>query len=49
MALLWSLIWAAVIFHDKITLKNIIGVALVITGTIIVNGGQQKEELCDEA
>ena len=49
MALLWSLIWAAVIFHDKITLKNIIGVALVITGTIIVNGGQQKEELCEEA
>ena len=31
------------------SLKNIIGVALVITGTIIVNGGQQKEELCDEA
>lgn len=49
MALLWSLIWAAVIFHDKITLKNIIGVALVIAGTIIVNGGQQKEEPDDEA
>lgn len=49
MALLWSLIWAAVIFHDKITLKNILGVALVIAGTIIVNGGQQKEEPDNEA
>lgn len=59
MALLWSFVWAVIIFHDKITLKNIIGVALVITGTIIINGGQpeqgqpehghQKEGLCDEA
>lgn len=54
MALLWSLVWAAVIFHDKVTVKNVIGVLLVIIGTIIVNGGQQeqaqqKEELCDEA
>lgn len=32
MALLWSLIWAVVIFKDNITVKNVIGVALVIAG-----------------
>ena len=38
MALLWSLVWAVVIFHDRVTLKNVIGVVLVILGTVIVNG-----------
>lgn len=47
MALLWSMVWAAVIFHDRITLKNICGVALVILGTCIINGGE-KEERRDE-
>ena len=42
MALLWSLIWAVVIFKDNITVKNVIGVALVIAGTIIVNGGRER-------
>ena len=38
MALLWSLVWAGVIFHDRVTLKNVSGVVLVILGTVIVNG-----------
>lgn len=37
MALLWSAVWAVVIFHDKLTLKNFIGIALVIAGTFVVN------------
>ena len=37
MALLWSLVWAVVFFHESITIKNIIGVIIVIIGTIIVN------------
>lgn len=37
MAILWSMIWAVVFFHDQITLKNILGVLLVLLGTIIVN------------
>ncbi len=37
MAILWSMIWAAVFFHDDITVKNIIGVLLVAAGTLIIN------------
>ena len=37
-ALLWSMIWANLLFHETISLKNIIGVAIVIIGTILING-----------
>ena len=37
MAILWSMIWAVVFFHEKITLRNILGVMLVFVGTMIVN------------
>lgn len=37
MGLLWSIIWAIIIFKDTITIKNILGVIIVIIGTIIVN------------
>lgn len=37
MSLLWSVLWAIVFFHETITIKNIIGVIIVIIGTIIVN------------
>ena len=37
MAILWSMIWAFVFFHDDITVKNIIGVLLVAVGTFIIN------------
>ena len=37
MGLLWSIIWAILIFNDTITIKNVIGVIIVIIGTIIVN------------
>lgn len=36
-ALLWSMVWAAVLFNETVTWKNIAGVLLVIAGTIIVN------------
>ena len=45
MALFWSMIWAVVFFHDKITVKNIIGVLLVIIGNVIINS--DKEERTD--
>ena len=56
MALLWSLLWAVVLFHDRVTVKNGIGAVLVIVGTVIVNGGEKrdgeagerKEERADE-
>lgn len=37
MALIWSAIWAVLIFHENISAKNIIGILLVIAGTIAVN------------
>ena len=44
MAILWSVIWAVVFFHEKITLRNILGVLLVLVGTIIVNMDAKGEE-----
>ena len=37
-ALLWSMLWAVILFKEKVTVQNLIGVAIVIAGTIIVNG-----------
>ena len=37
MGLLWSIVWAILIFNETITIKNVIGVVIVIIGTIIVN------------
>ena len=36
-AFLWSMIWAALIFGEHISVQNFIGVLLVIAGTMIVN------------
>ena len=36
-ALIWSMLWAFLIFDEKITPQNIIGVIIVIAGTVIVN------------
>lgn len=47
MVLLWSMVWAVIIFHNKITLQNILGVALVIAGTIIVNTDNNAENSTD--
>lgn len=45
MALLWSAIWAVIIFHESLTIKNLIGIALVIAGTMVVNmDGENKED-----
>ena len=37
MAILWSLVWTVIFFHEALTVKNIIGVLIVFTGTMIVN------------
>lgn len=47
MAVLWSMVWAAVFFHDEITMKNIAGVLLVAAGTFIINtdlSGQEQQK-----
>ena len=37
MAILWSLVWTVVFFHEALTVKNIVGVLIVFAGTMIVN------------
>lgn len=48
--IVWSMIWAVVLFGDTITWKNLCGVILVVTGTIILNTdhGKEKEETCSK-
>ncbi|MCI8597308.1 MAG: transporter [Lachnospiraceae bacterium] len=36
-AILWSLIWTVIFFHEALTVKNVIGVLIVFAGTMIVN------------
>lgn len=43
MGVLWSMIWAVIIFHNQITLQNVIGVLLVIAGTIVLNSSESEE------
>ena len=37
MALIWSMLWAFLFFQNDITVQNIIGVIIVVIGTMIVN------------
>ncbi|MDE7476983.1 MAG: EamA family transporter [Lachnospiraceae bacterium] len=42
MAVVWSMVWAVVFFHDTITIQNILGVLLVVAGTLIINTGTEE-------
>lgn len=37
MAILWSMIWAVIFFGEFITIRNMIGVVVVLAGTMIIN------------
>lgn len=41
-AIIWSLLWAVVLFNEQVTLTNVIGGIIIIIGTIIVNGEQHE-------
>lgn len=43
MALLWSAVWAVVLFHENLGIKQLAGIALVIAGTVIVNTDQSSK------
>lgn len=43
MAVVWSMVWAVVFFHDMITVQNIVGIVLVVAGTLIINTGTEVE------
>lgn len=44
MAILWSMIWAVLFFHDRITIRNILGVAIVLVGIVLVNTDKEAEQ-----
>lgn len=44
MVMLWALVWAVVIFGERITWKNIIGLIFITAGTIIVNREEKANE-----
>lgn len=41
--LLWVLLWGIFLFHESITPQKVIGIALVITGVIIINRPEKGE------
>lgn len=44
MAILWSAVWAVVLFRETLGIKQLIGIAFVVLGTVIVNSEQKKED-----
>lgn len=44
MTLLWSLLWSIIIFHDGITPAKIVGVLLVIAGTVVINSQSEDDK-----
>lgn len=46
MALLWSAVWAKIIFGEQIGVKQMLGIAFVVLGTLVIN--TDKEEGTDE-
>lgn len=36
----WSLLWAKFIFNEQITLKNIVGVCVIVVGISVVNSDE---------
>ena len=43
-ALLWSLLWAVLIFGESLTVQKVLGAILVVAGTAIINGGKENED-----
>lgn len=43
MTLFWSLLWSVVLFSEGITVKKVVGVLLVVLGTVVLNSGKGGE------
>lgn len=39
-AIFWSMLWASILFQERITLQNLIGVVLIFVGTWVVNSSE---------
>ena len=44
MVMLWALVWAVVIFRERIYVQNVIGLLLITAGTVIVNREEKTNE-----
>lgn len=42
--LLWSQVWAVSIFGEKLSVRNVIGVLIVLLGVIVVSLSAEKKE-----
>lgn len=40
LAIFWSMLWASLLFHEQISVKNLIGIVLIFAGTWVVNGSE---------
>ncbi len=43
LAIIWSMIWSVVFLQETITVGNIVGAAIIITGTILVNTDVKRD------
>jgi drug/metabolite transporter (DMT)-like permease len=41
-ALLWTLVWGTVFFHENITLPKVIGIVVVFAGVVIMNSEREE-------
>lgn len=48
MNLLWSSLWALVLFGEKLSIANICGIILVLMGTFLVNDNHMSAKRGDE-
>ena len=44
MAILWSMIWAVIFFKEQITVRNLLGVAIVIAGIMLINTDKEEAQ-----
>ncbi len=44
LSLLWSMLWSTCIFHETITLQNMLGIVVVIVGVLLVNTNGKEEQ-----
>lgn len=43
-SIIWSMLWAALLFGEKITLQNAVGVLIIMLGVMVVNTEEKGEE-----
>lgn len=43
LAVCWSMLWAYLLFNEEITWKNLVGIAVIVVGIIIINTDKAEE------